>query len=153
MPLSASLEAKGLSELRARLLRGERGVAPVLRTAMQQATEIGKREVARRAPGRIPSAVYGRVTGGGALLEGEVGVDLRAKPHALWVERGRRAVRIRPRRKKALRFVVGGAVIFSRSAFQPARRGVFFFARGKAAALPLQRRVFAKAADAFIRSR
>lgn len=42
--------------------------------------------------------------------------------YALPVHNGRRAIVIRPRRRKALRFVINGRVVFARWVHQPSRR-------------------------------
>lgn len=56
----------------------------------------------------------------GALVIG--GVTYTAE-YAAAVHEGRRALTIRARNKKALRFVVDGRVVFARQVHQPARKG------------------------------
>lgn len=68
-----------------------------------------------RASGRMDLA---RVNG--ALVIG--GVTYTAE-YAAAVHEGRRALTIRARNKKALRFVVDGRVVFARQVHQPARKG------------------------------
>lgn len=61
-----------------------------------------------------------RVTRRGQTATGEVWNDADYAPP---VHDGSSAHTIRPKRKKALRFEVGGAVVFARSVRMPARRG------------------------------
>lgn len=61
-----------------------------------------------------------RIREGRTTVTGEVFNNTRYGPP---VHDGARAVTIRPKRRKALRFLVGGQVVFAKSVHIPARRG------------------------------
>lgn len=50
-------------------------------------------------------------------------------PQANWTNDGTRPHTIRPRRRKALRFVVGGRTVFARVVHHPGNRGTHWFDR------------------------
>lgn len=70
--------------------------------------------------GRLRAANQMRVGVQGLKVQGEVFNDT---AYAAPVHDGSKAYVVRPRRKKALRFVIDGEVVFARSARIPARRG------------------------------
>ncbi len=57
-------------------------------------------------------------------------------PQARWTNDGTRPHTIRPRRAKALRFVVGGRVVFARVVHHPGNKGTRWFERTVAARAP-----------------
>lgn len=68
-----------------------------------------------RASGKMePATVFGNQVRGGVVYDIE---------YAAAVHNGRRAMTIRPRRGKYLRFTVGGRVVYARQVHQPARKG------------------------------
>lgn len=70
--------------------------------------------------GRLRAANQSHVLRSGTVVTGEV---FNTTEYAKAVHDGTRAHTVRPVRKKALRFTVGGEVVFSRWARIPARKG------------------------------
>jgi hypothetical protein len=67
----------------------------------------------------LPATVRGSVVVGGVVYTAE---------YTAAVHEGRRALTIRARNRKVLRFIVNGRVVFARQVHQPARKGRPFLA-------------------------
>ena len=137
------IEAPSLNRLRRRLQEAPRIVREEMRAGMETAGEILRDEVQARTPvdtGRLRKSVSVNITGGGAFMQVTVGSDVE---YARWVEEGTRPHVIVPRRARALRFLVGGRVVFARRVMHPGTQGAAMFREGWEAAQPRIRRVFA----------
>ena len=135
-----------LDALVRRFAAGPAIVADEMERAMQAAVLDVEGEVVERTPvdtGRLRNAIVSEVRGQGPEIVGIVGVA--NVPYAVPVERGSRPHLIVPRRAKALRFRVGGRVVFSRWARHPGFRGAHMFRDGARASEPLVRARFAQA--------
>ncbi len=89
--------------------------------ALRKGTRLVRREAVQRVPrhtGRLRKSLKTRFSS--AKLEGQVYSN---EPHAHLVEFGARAVIIRPKRKKALRFPFADRYKFSKVAVVPRRAG------------------------------
>ena len=89
--------------------------------ALRKGTRLVRREAMQRVPrhtGRLRKSIKTRFSS--AKLEGQVYSN---EPHAHLVEFGARAVIVRPKRKKALRFPLDGGYRFSKIAVIPKRKG------------------------------
>ncbi len=74
----------------------------------------------KRTGGELRKSIHVSSWGGGAV----VGTN---KAYARAVHEGRRAMIIRPKRAKMLRWAKGGKAVFARKVFQPRREGRPFF--------------------------
>jgi hypothetical protein len=97
-----------------------------LTEAQREVTDVTRRVLNRAnvltpvKTGNLRAHNQSRVRVEGLIAVGEV---FNETTYALAVHDGTKAHTIRPVRKKALRFVVGGDVVFAKSANIPARRG------------------------------
>lgn len=107
----------------ARLLRLRNGlVERKLAERTARAAEIARRE----APGHMGEFVSYKIVEGPKGLQGVIVCD---HPAVRFVLDGTRPHIIRPRRAKALRFEVGGRVVFSKIVHHPGTRANNFLAR------------------------
>jgi hypothetical protein len=139
--LTLTIDTASLDRLRARLAEARSLVAQQIEAGMQAAVSTVAREVAQRTPvrtGALRDSLFARVEGVGADAQGVVGFR---SDYALPVETGTRPHQIRAR-GKALRFTVGGRVIYAPEVNHPGTRGAHMFRDGVAAALPKVRRGF-----------
>lgn len=71
--------------------------------------------------GALFRSIVARPVGDGSMWE--IGHDLQAAPHALFVHWGTRPHKIKPKNKKMLRFPVGGKFAFAREVNHPGYKG------------------------------
>jgi hypothetical protein len=81
--------------------------------------------------GKLRLSLFNRKVEGGR----EVGHDLRVAPQALWINAGTRPHDIRPKNKKALRWVVGNRFVFARFVRHPGYVGDGYVIRSATDAL------------------
>lgn len=145
------IEAPSLNRLRARFREAPRIVSEELRAAGDSVKQIITDEVLPRTPVGVrdpdePARTHLRDTffvertGSGAFWSMRIGFTA---PYALFVEEDTRPHVIRARRARALRFRVGGLVLFRRSVNHPGTRGQHMLRDGLAAAQPRIRHTFA----------
>ncbi|MCX5326277.1 hypothetical protein [Streptomyces sp. NBC_00120] len=97
----------------ARLLRARGGIAErALARRTSRVADIARRE----APGRMGAYIDWKVVSGPTGLQGVIVCD---HPAVRYVLDGTRPHIIRPRRKKALRFDVGGRTVFAKVVHHP----------------------------------
>ncbi|WP_284576856.1 hypothetical protein [Streptomyces sp. 2P-4] len=119
MPVEVSIPPGQL----ARLLRLRNGtVARRLAARTERTARIAERE----APGRMGRFVSWEVTEGPQGLQGVITCD---HPATRFVLDGTRPHLIRPRRRKALRFEVGGDVVFAKLVRHPGTKPNNFLGR------------------------
>ena len=107
----------------ARLLRARGGIAERgLRRRTERVAGIARRE----APGRMGNYINWKIESGPGGLQGVIVCD---HPATLFVLYGTRPHIIRPRRKKALRFDVGGRTVFAAVVHHPGTRPNDFLGR------------------------
>lgn len=107
----------------ARLLRARGGIAERhLRRRTSRVADIARRE----APGSMGEYIEWKIQPGPRGLEGVIVCD---HPATLFVLYGTRPHVIRPRRKKALRFDVGGRTVFAAVVHHPGTRPNDFLGR------------------------
>jgi len=117
----AVIEVKGLKELRKILER----IPDHLRNILDDLTKETYEKAVQYAPvrtGFLRRNIIWRV-------EGLTGYVISQAPYSAFVEFGTRPHMIFPRRARALRFEVGGQVIFARYVRHPGTRGQFFMRR------------------------
>lgn len=101
---------------------GKKLVGRVLRRTLNRSAVLCPVDFGNlRSTGGIKAA-----TDMGGIIRGEVEYTAN---YAAAVHNGRRALTIRARRKKSLRFTVDGRVVFARQVHQPARKGRPFLTR------------------------
>jgi hypothetical protein len=119
MPITATI--RGLETLKPELQK----LAPeALRLAIlrmsQQAYDYAQNAAGKHnKTGALFRSLYNRQVIGGR----EVGHDLRAAPHAVFVHWGTRAHTIRPKTRKALRWSAGGRFVFAKQVRHPGYAG------------------------------
>lgn len=106
-----------------RLIRSRSGQA---RRKLEERTERVADYARREAPGRMGEYVDWRVVEDGRGLHGVVTCD---HPAVTFVLEGTRPHVIRPKRAKALRFEVGGEVVFAQRVRHPGTRANDFMGR------------------------
>jgi hypothetical protein len=107
----------------ARLLRARGSIAERgLRRRTERVAGIARRE----APGRMGNYIDWKIESGPRGLQGVIVCD---HPATLFVLYGTRPHIIRPRRKKALRFDVGGRTVFAAVVHHPGTRPNDFLGR------------------------
>ncbi|WP_432001629.1 hypothetical protein [Streptomyces sioyaensis] len=107
----------------ARLLRAQGGIAERgLRRRTARVADIARRE----APGRMGAYIDWKIESGPRGLTGVIVCD---HPATRYVLDGTRPHVIRPRRKKALRFDVGGRTVFAAVVHHPGSRPNDFLGR------------------------
>lgn len=142
MPINATI--RGIETLKPEL----KAIAPdALRLALlrmsQQAYDYAQDAAGRHnKTGALFRSLYNRQVIGGR----EVGHDLRAAPHAVFVHWGTRAHIIRPKSRKALRWTSGGRFVFAKQVRHPGYAGDAWMVR---AADEVVRRFSATIAEAF----
>lgn len=148
------IEIPELARFQAMLPRAPQIVGEELHAAMLESVLLAEGEIVTRTPvdtGRLRGAISSHVEGQGAEIRGVVSVA--NVPHAGYVEHGtgvfhepdaRSPWTVRPKRKKALRFTVGGQVFIRRAATIRGMRARHMFRDGGEAAKPGIRRIFAR---------
>ncbi|MFD8774471.1 hypothetical protein [Streptomyces sp. NPDC059916] len=107
----------------ARLLRARGGIAErALARRTSRVADIARRE----APGRMGAYIDWKVVSGPKGLQGVIVCD---HPAVRYVLDGTRPHIIRPRRKKALRFDVGGRTVFAKVVHHPGTKANDFLAK------------------------
>jgi len=117
----ALIEVRGLKELRKTLER----IPDHLRNILDDLTKETYEKAVQYAPvrtGFLRRNIIWRV-------EGLTGRVVSQAPYSAFVEFGTRPHMIFPRRARALRFEVGGQVVFARYVRHPGTRGQFFMRR------------------------
>ena len=117
----ALIEVRGLKELRKTLER----IPDHLRNILDDLTKETYEKAIQYAPvrtGFLRRNIIWRV-------EGLTGRVVSQAPYSAFVEFGTRPHMIFPRRARALRFEVGGQVVFARYVRHPGTRGQFFMRR------------------------
>ena len=97
-----------------------RRLEEAVKSLVERAADYGEEEMKRRAPvrkGRLRGSIRKRVDL--VNLEAEVGPGV---PYAVFVEFGTRPHIIRPVRAQALRFEVGGEIVFAKLVRHPGTR-------------------------------
>lgn len=126
------LDVDGDQAVRDRLVRIGSSPRKVLDQAIVDVEDYIRDEAAKhQRTGALVASVYKR-----RITDGwELGHDPRRAPHALFVHWGTKPHKIRPRRKKALRWPSGGAgFVFARGVNHPGYRGDPWLTRAAARA-------------------
>jgi hypothetical protein len=158
--LEMRLDSPSLDRLGRRLREYQGRYRANLVRARANAARIAIEEAARLAPVSFAPHFYARESGSGDRVEVHIGVDTGAKPHAPYVDLGTGVYRtpprqrwtVRPVRARALRFMVGGRLVFARSATIRGMRGRHFMRRGLLASRPRISRSLASSQAAVTRS-
>lgn len=135
-----------LNEMRQRFGHAPEVVREEQYRAMQVATLVAEGEVARRTPvktGRARNSITSRVEQRGDTVYGTV-ENLPLK-YIRPLEFGSRPHTITPTHAKALRFSMGGRIVFAKSVHHPGTRGAHMFRDGMRAAEPQIRTIFGEA--------
>lgn len=144
--IGLEIQSPSLDRLRARWSEAPAIVREELAAGMRDATNAARDEIKSRTPvrtGALRSSIVSRFTQvGSSEFRGEVSVLNPGAVYVRFVEDDTRAHVIRPRFTQALRFSVGGRVVFARAVNHPGTTGQHFFRDGAAAAAPRVRRIF-----------
>lgn len=106
---------------------GQSSQQALLETLMQAATHIAEtmKSLAPVDTGNLRDSIGVRLQGDSIVI----GPDLERAPYAGYVEFGTAPHEIRPKNAKALRFTVGGQVVFARVVHHPGTRPSYYVAR------------------------
>lgn len=121
MPITVQIKGGDTIKRDLRALTPEVSRLAILRLAQvaYDSAQDGAGKHARSVPSPLFRSLYNRAVPGGR----EVGHDLSAAPHAVFVHWGTRPHIIRPKTRKALRWARGGAFHFARAVNHPGYRG------------------------------
>lgn len=99
----------------------KRALAETAEEIEERVGEWAGRHTKPGGTGALFRSIVARPLGDGS--QWEIGHDLRAAPHALFVHWGTKPHKIKPKNKKMLRFPVGGKFAFAREVNHPGYRG------------------------------
>lgn len=119
-----------LHEVKWRYRRGDKQVRRMLRAAMTNVARYWRMAVWGRTPkrtGRLAKGIREKVRVRGHTV---VGILDSEAPYTMFVENDTRPHVIRPRRARALRFLVGNRVVFARRVRHPGTKGKHMFREG-----------------------
>ena len=119
--MAITVTLQGLSEVRGQLPQIPENIQQrVIFNLSQVAFDFAEQGARRHAKtGPLMQSLFNRAIPGGR----EVGHDLNRAPHALFINAGTKPHIIRPKDKKALRWVVGNRFIFAKEVKHPGYRG------------------------------
>lgn len=119
--MTITVTLQGLSEVRGQLPQIPQNIQKrVIFNLSQVAYDFAEQGARRHAKtGPLMLSLFNRAIPGGR----EVGHDLNRAPHALFINAGTKPHIIRPKDKKALRWVVGNRFVFAKEVKHPGYRG------------------------------